>query len=535
MANVLTPKLVTPINVPIEISTDSSTSPLQLYIGGFSVEDEYFYGKIYKKPGGTNIGIDISKHISEILNYTWTPDTTGFSYSKNSEFIKAYRVKMKTSTPTTVYDFSGYAMYQTPKIEDWYRLVQGLPYGRYREYLDNQTPVQVFNNGTMFIGQTGSPNWIPDQDNDVTTSTLPLAQNYYSILGSGVEPLYGKFYAHHLLTAGKYTIKYDVRIIRYAASSVVFKVAGTKIGGISPVDTGFISYQKEIYAEDLSPSVPFIETIFDGAGGEVQLRNIIIEETPINWALEGDYNDWMLHNRLYTYDTGSNRTWNKVANGSPIAIYICNPTGTALDVEVKRLYSNGRPDIGGFSIIEILGLTSLEAYSAYKIELYNPVYSNTAISIELEDLPVRTIYFEYDTCARYQLYYVNRLGGIEPLVMSGTYYETSEVEKLTYKAPLRVYNGTSAFNGKLSKQTNVVYNVDSNYTIRLNSAIENEVDYKYLEELISSPKVWLYDSKYNDMYAVDIVDTNYQYKKFDIDRVFNFEVEVKKQITNSRR
>lgn len=149
----------------------------------------------------------------------------------------------------------------------------------------------------------------------------------------------------------------------------------------------------------------------------------------------------------------------------------------------------------------------------------------------------RQIYSLRDTCEYkgkvYQLYYLNRLGGIDWIIMGGNNIKSSSISPSQYKTNWRV-GGSDNIEGNLSKQVNRRYNIASTYSYLLNSDIIEEDQYNALEELISSPSLWLYDAQTGDTIAVEVADTNFGYKQRRFDKMFNFQINVRKQLINNR-
>lgn len=133
----------------------------------------------------------------------------------------------------------------------------------------------------------------------------------------------------------------------------------------------------------------------------------------------------------------------------------------------------------------------------------------------------------------YQLYWTNRRGGIDHIIMGGNNVKSLATKSEMYKTNWRKATTTSIV-GDMSTIVNHKYNINSETSYQLNSQILSELDYNRLYDLITSPKLWLYDAQLNETYSVDVDDTNFTGKQFRFDKMFNFTVKVTKQITNNR-
>lgn len=524
MANLINPIEFSPINVPTEIATDSIATSLDLYVGSSTVEDLYFKGKIYKKPGATNIGVNLSSYLSVLPNPDFTPKITGNILEELQNYIVPYKVKLKNIN-TSVYDFTGRVCYKNPKIEDWFKIKDGLTYGRLGEYT-KANKIPKLTNGKMFIGQTTAPNWTSvTASSGITLSTFPLTQSRYSIKAS--TPLSNvSFYAHSLTTSTKrYQVKFDISI--YTQNRLIVA------GDIVNVNAGWQTVTKEFLGSALSSSVPLIRISLENEFDVASLRNITFEEIPYNWKFPGTVYDYMLHNRINTFGTIYDRPFNKVVKGAPLALYMMNSSSASKTLIASNDYSN----VVDFSTgINENIIQTLTAYKAYRLEINTGDYKYIGVSLQISGLDNRYIYFEVlDESYKYQLYYINREGGLDFIPMQGYYYKSSDNTRFKYKSNFRTYNGSNTFEGNIDKQVNNTYSITSKEVYKLNSYNETEDTYKYLEELISSPKVWLYDGFNDSVYAVDVVDNNFEYKKFNTNQIFNFEVTVEKQLLNYRR
>lgn len=133
----------------------------------------------------------------------------------------------------------------------------------------------------------------------------------------------------------------------------------------------------------------------------------------------------------------------------------------------------------------------------------------------------------------YQLYWLNRHGGIDHIIMGGNNIKNLATKYEQYKTNWRRATTTTII-GDMSTSVNHRYNVNSEISYMLNTQILSEFEYNLLDDLITSPKMWLFDAQTNETFAVETTDTNFVSKQFRFDKLFNFSIKVARQITNNR-
>lgn len=169
--------------------------------------------------------------------------------------------------------------------------------------------------------------------------------------------------------------------------------------------------------------------------------------------------------------------------------------------------------------------------------IYSAIQSNTArfeLHITLPNyINDRIIHFDVidPSCFKnepYQLYWINNRGGLDWVILSGKSVVTKRSNSKSYETTFRTFDNTS-FSGDLSKQINKKYNVESYKEYNLNSEWIKEEDFKWLDDIIDSEYVWLYNPKDESIKAVDVLDTDFMYKNFRNDKMFNFEINLRDQ------
>lgn len=151
-------------------------------------------------------------------------------------------------------------------------------------------------------------------------------------------------------------------------------------------------------------------------------------------------------------------------------------------------------------------------------------------------MDTRSIFIELidPSCYRnevYQLYWLNRRGGVDWIVLNGKSYNTKKVEKNTYQVNQRTYINDE-FIGDLLTDTNPQYLSESYIEYNLNSDLLGS-EYKYLADIFSSSKLWLYSAQDESIRMVDVIDTNFLYKtNRNQNGTYNFTIILKDKIKN---
>jgi hypothetical protein len=149
----------------------------------------------------------------------------------------------------------------------------------------------------------------------------------------------------------------------------------------------------------------------------------------------------------------------------------------------------------------------------------------------IQDAPSSTIKIPYSTCTNYdsyRLHFLNKFGGFDSVTFDRVSRVNEEIERKSFK---KLYGSTS---GRWSYNTydRGITNYDTAIKDRLvlNSDWLTESEYAWLEELVSSPEV--YWDNGNELWAVNITDSNYEKKKVVNDKLFNLTIAV--EITQKR-
>ena len=291
------------------------------------------------------------------------------------------------------------------------------------------------------------------------------------------------------------------------------------------------------------------------------------------------YDDYIPSRMLYTYNkvgtTPNSRVWNTSLKGAPrpigfisldasngplwdvdegVTVYVSRYSSKdALKADAST-YING-PGFNGITGDDnIFGMPTLllqfnqpslleqdAQYISYVVELLSVIVDNQReIFIEQQD----------PSCFKmtpYQLYWLNRKGGYDWLIMEGKSTKTRTTERQTLKGYDRVFNGVryegdSKTLGKTNPTSDYwgygdfAYNwspkslqwiAEEQVEWQLNSRHLTDWEWERVQDLLSSPVVFIWDSKSKQTKAVELTTSSIQEKNFSNDRMSSLAVTVR--------
>ncbi|MCD7937492.1 MAG: hypothetical protein LUG98_11575 [Tannerellaceae bacterium] len=132
-----------------------------------------------------------------------------------------------------------------------------------------------------------------------------------------------------------------------------------------------------------------------------------------------------------------------------------------------------------------------------------------------------------DPCERFSLYWVNRLGGRSQLLLEGKSAEKYDSSFTRFETSYDKTN-PQAF------QTRTIVNTVAKSFVLRTGLLTDEQSLK-MDDLFTSPKVWLHDHEEGQILAVSISDKSMTRKKRKNDRMFTYTINVVQAQTHIRR
>ena len=124
----------------------------------------------------------------------------------------------------------------------------------------------------------------------------------------------------------------------------------------------------------------------------------------------------------------------------------------------------------------------------------------------------------------FRLHWLNRKGGFDFFNFDKYYIENNVIERKNYKKPYGVVNsGTWSYSPSDRNNVNMINTSRKQYTIQTDWI--NETEAAWLEELMTSPVVYLEENA-TTLRAVNIIDTAYETKYRQKDKVFNLSLTI---------
>lgn len=269
------------------------------------------------------------------------------------------------------------------------------------------------------------------------------------------------------------------------------------------------------------------------------------------WSVGGRFYDDPFPHNFYTYgsayDIGGginnkSRRWKKSLMGAPIflTLFHLNTTGGSYEISFNNVPSKesrvenyiGR--IGNLSYNASSG-----SYRNYRLDKY--LINEKLFSINIKQPNVRStkrmIWYERvdASCLKgeaFQLYWINRRGGIDSQLMEGKSYKSNSIKRENFTVNKRKLS-PEGYVGKSSDVLNRNILTTTKRSYALNSGIIDEYEYAGIEDLMYSPSVWIWNNNDKRMMPVRVVDTNYDFKNFNNDKAFNFSVQLEDELTTN--
>lgn len=111
------------------------------------------------------------------------------------------------------------------------------------------------------------------------------------------------------------------------------------------------------------------------------------------------------------------------------------------------------------------------------------------------------------------LYWLNRFGGIESLLITGKQEHTSQQTRLSYKKKQYTISGTT-INSSASIHGDTTIKTDISKQWTLGTTFLEDTDWTWMESLYTSPMVWYQDFEYNTIESVVVTSNNFRRELF---------------------
>lgn len=124
----------------------------------------------------------------------------------------------------------------------------------------------------------------------------------------------------------------------------------------------------------------------------------------------------------------------------------------------------------------------------------------------------------------YRLCFLNKLGGYDYFNFNWNSKKTSTYQKSNYKSKSWEWSTSNLISYNSNNRGNVQYSTIASDKLQLTSGWITEEESTWLEELVSSPDVYIVDNTSGNLTAVTVTDTTYDYKTLEYDQLFNLTI-----------
>lgn len=156
--------------------------------------------------------------------------------------------------------------------------------------------------------------------------------------------------------------------------------------------------------------------------------------------------------------------------------------------------------------------------TSYSVTLYDTTSPKPNIITE-------TIWFNIDCDCTwetpYRLCFLNKLGGYDFFNFNWNSKKTSTYEKSYYKSKNWDWTNANLITYNSNNRGKVQYSTIGTDKLQLTSGWITEDESTWLEELVSSPDVYIVNNTTGQLTAVTVTDTSYDYKTLEYDQLFN--------------
>lgn len=152
-------------------------------------------------------------------------------------------------------------------------------------------------------------------------------------------------------------------------------------------------------------------------------------------------------------------------------------------------------------------------YEYYDIKIKNNV--GTIVSETIRIYPGEDICSKYDPI---RFKFMNNYGKYDYYTFTGAKTKTTNITRNTYKSNPNTWNSTDYSYNRMSRGLNQ-YETILDDTITINSDWITEAESAWLEQLVTSPDVYIYDG--SNLVAVNITNANYETKYVASQQLFN--------------
>jgi len=125
----------------------------------------------------------------------------------------------------------------------------------------------------------------------------------------------------------------------------------------------------------------------------------------------------------------------------------------------------------------------------------------------------------------YRLHFLNKLGGFDSFSFIRASHVSSNIKRSQFKKPIGKFISASNYGYEAADAEDINFYTEIKDAVQLNSDWVDEDTMQWLEELVTSPVIFLDDVTYG-LVKINITDTKFQQKKHLTEKVFNLQISI---------
>ena len=125
----------------------------------------------------------------------------------------------------------------------------------------------------------------------------------------------------------------------------------------------------------------------------------------------------------------------------------------------------------------------------------------------------------------FRLHFKNKWGGFDSFSFIRASQKSADITRSKYEKPTGNFKSGSSYTYNKTDRFQTNYYTEYQHTIKLNSDWIDEDESVWLEELLTSPEIYVDDATHG-LIPINIVDTKYAQRKHLTDKVFNLSIDI---------
>ena len=134
----------------------------------------------------------------------------------------------------------------------------------------------------------------------------------------------------------------------------------------------------------------------------------------------------------------------------------------------------------------------------------------------------------------YRVHFKNKYGAYDSFSFTKSHQVNTDIKRVQYEKPLGEFKSGSSYTYNKTDRFRTSYHTEYRPTIKLNSDWITESQSIWLEELLTSPEIYLDDATHG-LIPINIIDTKYTQRQHKTDKVFNLVIDFQYSFNERRQ